>query len=125
MTGSVRGELFVQTASSSQRKVGEPRRVNEFVMDSGRRTGPRISSRPSSHVLRLLERKNGAHRSYGPQKFFTKVKPDYRFNVKLVGLSVVQASNLMQTRSTSLEAESYSSRPRSPIDCSGAASIHP
>jgi hypothetical protein len=97
MTGSVRGELFVQDrVIVTNGRLANPRRVNEFVMDSAdaRALGFHLGQVVTFYAY--SNEKTGLIESYGPQKFFTKVKPDYRFNVKLVGLGVVQASNLMQ-----------------------------
>jgi hypothetical protein len=97
MDGSVNGEEFVQDrVIVTVGRLANPHRVNEFVMDSatahtlGFRLGQVITFDAYSNS------KIAAIQVEGPQKFFAKVKPDYRFQVKLVGLGVIEPSNLMQ-----------------------------
>jgi hypothetical protein len=97
MTGSVNGEHFVQDrVIVTEGRLANPRRVNEFVIDS---TSARILGFHLGQVVTFYAYSNAKTaliQEEGPQKFFTKVKPDYKFNVKLVGLGVIQPGSLMQ-----------------------------
>lgn len=97
MAGSVNGEEFVQDrVIVGEGKLANPRRANEFVMDSttakslGFHLGEVVTFYAYSNA------KTAALESAGPSKFFTKVKPNFQFKVKLVGLEVIQPSGLMQ-----------------------------
>jgi hypothetical protein len=97
MTGSVNGEEFVQDrVTVTDGKLANRRRVNEFVMDSadartlGFHLGQVVTFYAYSNAQIALVQ------TEGPNKFFATVKPDSKFDVKLVGLGVVQARNFMQ-----------------------------
>ena len=97
MAGSVNGEEFVQDrVFVTDGRLANPRRVNEFVVDSATAKSLGFHLGQVVTFYAYSNAKTALIESEGAQKFFTKVKPDYRFHVKLVGLGVIQAQNLMQ-----------------------------
>jgi hypothetical protein len=97
MTGSVNGELFVHDrVIVTDGRLANPRHVNEFVMNSAdaRALGFHLGQVVTFYAY--SNAKTTQIETEGPKKFFTHVKPDFKFHVKLVGLGVIQAGNLMQ-----------------------------
>jgi MacB-like periplasmic core domain/FtsX-like permease family len=97
MYGSIGGEFFTQDrVIITHGHMANPRRANQFVMDSASAKAFGFHLGQVVTFLAYSNAQSAELASISPSQIAKKIKPIIQIRVKLVGVGVVQARNLMQ-----------------------------